>query len=241
MKITINIIWLLFFPLALFGQKSEISIEATDGLVLTADLYESSPTSHYIILFHQAGSSRGEFLEIAPRFQKMGYNVLAVDLRSGSNMNYVNNESAERAREKHLAMEMLDAHKDITAAISHVQSLTSIPVILLGSSYSASLVLEEAAVNVGVKGVISFSPGEYFPGHSVKESIKCLDKPAFITATVQEEPFVTELTEGLVQRTLFVPQGGEGVHGARALWKENETSSEYWLALILFVRSLENL
>ncbi len=224
-----------------FSQKREVSFMAADGLEVTGDLYAANPVAHYIILFHQAGSSRGEFQEIVPRFRKMGYNVLAVDLRSGSNMNYVNNATAERARAKSLSVSMFDAYKDIVAAIEFVGTQTNLPVILLGSSYSASLVLEEACVNPGVKAVISFSPGEYFPGHSVKGSIKGLDKPSFITATVEEEPFVNDLVENVLQRIVFVPQGGAGQHGARALWKENETSSEYWLALIMFIRSLENL
>ena len=241
MRILILMITGMFCVFTGHAQKSNVSFLASDGLEVTADLYVGNPVSHYIILFHQAGSSRGEFQDIAPRFQKMGYNVLAVDLRSGSNMNYVNNQTAENAREKNLPNSMFDAHKDISAAIRYVGEQTSIPVVLLGSSYSASLVLEEALANPKVKAVISFSPGEYFDGHSVKESIAGLNKPAFITATVEEEPYVTELVKDLLQYTLFVPQGGAGQHGARALWKENETSSEYWLALIMFIRSVENI
>jgi hypothetical protein len=37
--------------------------------------------------------------------------------------------------------------------------------------------------------------------------------------------------------TFFRPEN-PGVHGARALWQENPSKDEYWLALLLFINNL---
>jgi len=54
------------------GQESEfkqIEIDSLDGLKITADLYmkSSDKAQPFIVLCHQAGWSRGEYREIAPK------------------------------------------------------------------------------------------------------------------------------------------------------------------------------
>jgi dienelactone hydrolase len=77
------------FFLILFGltihatSQDKVSFHAEDGLKITADLYLIDFSEPFILLFHQAESSRGEYNDIAPRLNKLGYNCLAVDLRSG--------------------------------------------------------------------------------------------------------------------------------------------------------------
>lgn len=71
-------------------EAKTITFPSKDGLTLTADLYimhdKSAP---FIVLFHQARWSRGEYEEIAPRLNMMGFNCMAVDLRSGGQVNGV--------------------------------------------------------------------------------------------------------------------------------------------------------
>jgi len=56
-----------------------VTFPASDGLVVTADLYMAyAPTAPMILLFHQAGYSRGEYLEIAPRLNALGFNALGL-------------------------------------------------------------------------------------------------------------------------------------------------------------------
>ncbi len=63
---------------------------------------------------------------------KFGYNCLAVDLRSGKEVNYIQNETAKRAREKNLSTEYLDAEKDMLASIDYVKQFTKNKIILCG-------------------------------------------------------------------------------------------------------------
>jgi hypothetical protein len=86
----------LFLP-NVSGQE-KVSFFSDDSLKITADLYLKDYNLPFILLFHQEDASRGEYTEIATRLKKLDYNCLAVDLRAGEKMNYVQNESAERAR-----------------------------------------------------------------------------------------------------------------------------------------------
>ncbi len=75
-----------------------ITFTADDGLELTADEYIIDPFKPYVLLFHEQGSSRGEYHTIARRLCKLEYNCLAVDLRNGGNNSHVSNETERRCR-----------------------------------------------------------------------------------------------------------------------------------------------
>lgn len=229
-------------PVLSVGQR-QIEFPSEDSLTVTADLYEQDVDFPYVVFFHQAGSSRGEYREIAPRFLKMGYNALVVDLRSGKESNYVQNQTAAKANELNLVREMIDARQDISAAIHYAQKFSNNqPILVFGSSYSASLVLEEAASDSLISAVIAFSPGEYFRGHSVKNSIEGLSIPFFVSGSQAEKNYIQDLMSltASPRGTIFIPENGFGKHGASSLWNSNENSSEYWLALVMFIRSLGN-
>ena len=76
-------IWLLLSSSA-FAQK-QVTLQASDGLSVSADVYTISTATNatWIVLAHQAGASRGEYRTIAPRLNKLGYNAIALDQRSG--------------------------------------------------------------------------------------------------------------------------------------------------------------
>jgi dienelactone hydrolase len=235
----------LFFFLAISvstaqGMKEKVTFKAEDGIEITADKYLINEEYPYILLFHQAGSSRGEFNDIAERFLKLRYNCLAVDLRSGDNSNYVKNETALRAGGQHSSVSFLDAAMDIRAAIDYAWDLNPKEVILLGSSYSASLVMLEGEKNPYSKAVIAFSPGEYFGKDlRMEDVIDSISKPLFIAVTEREEPYVRQIMSNIPEEeyTLFRPEN-KGIHGARALWEDNPSKDEYWLALLLFINNL---
>ena len=223
------------------GLKEKVTFESDDGVIITADHYQIDNEYPYIVLFHQAGSSRGEFNEIAEKLMKLRYNCLAVDLRSGDNSNFIRNETAISARKLSRQARFLDARQDIHAAIDFAYGLNPKEVILFGSSYSASLVMLEGEQNSKVNAVIAFSPGEYFmPDLSIRDTISGLSKPVFIASSEQEAPYIEELASGISadQLTIFKPELGTGIRGSAALGSRNENNSEYWLALLLFATLL---
>lgn len=222
--------------------QSKISFPSSDQLTVTADFYENEKdgkTATWVLLFHQAGYSRGEYRETAARIVKLGFNCLAVDLRSGEEINFVNNETAAEAKKKKLPTTYMDAKKDILAAIEYAFEKSKKPVLLFGSSYSASLALVVAKSNPKVKAVVAFSPGEYFENPLyVQNSLTSYDKPVFAAVTKKEFPYLETMLSNITKdKILFQPQAGDGEHGSKALWKSNKTSSEYWMALVSFLKA----
>ena len=233
-------IFLIYFQVTTGQEK--VSFYSSDSLKITADLYLKDYNLPFILLFHQGDYSRGEYIEIAPKLLKLDYNCLAVDLRSGNKVNYITNETAKRALEKDIPATFYDAGKDIEASIKFVQNISRFPVILFGSSYSASLCLLDAKENNNVKAVIACSPGEYFrPEIIVRERVTGLRKPVFITATNMEYEYVTQISEGIDKKyvTIVTSSEGKGVHGAKAFWESSGTCDEYWLQLIMFFKKLK--
>ncbi len=223
-----------------YAQK-KVTFPSRDGLIVTADLYVTNDTLPYMILCHQAGYSRGEYRETAPKFSKFGYNCLAVDLRSGQEVNVVENETAAAALKSNKPISYMDAEQDIVAAIEYAFKRSGKKVILVGSSYSASLALKIAVANEKVKAVLAFSPGEYFGDKlNVKESIKNLDKPIFVASSKDEAPEVNKMIKdvksSIKQQCTPIEQG---VHGSKTLWKVNPNRNEYWLALFMFMRDVK--
>ena len=69
------------------AEPTTLWLQATDGVEIRGDLYaldgDDKRSAPVILLFHQAGSNRGEYAEIAPRLNELGFHALAIDQRSG--------------------------------------------------------------------------------------------------------------------------------------------------------------
>jgi dienelactone hydrolase len=223
------------------GQQT-VTFQSTDGVEVTADLYVSSTQNPYIILLHQAGYSRGEYREIAPKLVNIGFNCLAVDLRSGNEVNFIKNQTHIDAKSKNLPTKYIDSRPDIKAAINYIASRTNKPIVLLGSSYSAALALIEATDNFKVKAVVVFSPGEYFENPKlIKESTQKLFVPVLALSSKPEFAEMEALLNHIPKKhlSLFAPSKGQGVHGAKALWDNSNSSGEYWMAITQFFSQLK--
>jgi pimeloyl-ACP methyl ester carboxylesterase len=231
-------------------ESGLVNFEAEDGLTIYADLYRiKDNNASYIILFHQAGSSRGEYLEIAPRLNEMGFNCLAVDQRSGSGMNDVKNMTVYTSKE--FGYGYTDAYPDLKAALSYVKKeLRAKKIIIWGSSYSSALVFVLASeFPEDVHAVLAFSPGEYFEVDGKKigdcaTSIKC---PVFITSEAWGDfngTSFANLAKSLYDRipsankVFFMPEGIPGQHGSSTLWRNHVDSELYWEQVTKFLESL---
>jgi len=222
-------------------RKNTITFTSADGLKVTADQFVADPQFPYILLFHEQESSRGEFGTIARRLCKMDYNCLAVDLRNGGSKYFISNETARSCRDRRCPVTHQDIEGDMIAAIEYTREISEKPVILLGSGANGSLALKLAGEIDHVRAVVAFSPGEYYlPQLSIQDTIAGLEKPAFISASLTEIPYITQLTSGIEDPylNLFEPQLGEGARGTESLLPDTENNSEYWLALLLFFKDL---
>ncbi len=214
-----------------------------DGLSLRADLYapHKDRKTPFIVLFHQAGWSRGEYLAIAPRLNRMGFNCMAVDQRSGGAVNGIVNETAKRAKASKLPAEYVDAKQDIEAALIYARKqLAQGPLLAWGSSYSAALVLQVTGEHPLIAdGVLAFAPGEYIRTRGknwIAKSAAKITIPAFITSARDEADNWKEIFEaiGSLHKTSYLPKT-EGNHGSRALWRKFKDSPGYWVAVTGFL------
>lgn len=204
---SIRILSLLTLILVCSCQSSEfqeITFTSKDGLEVTADLYSSGDRSDPVILmFHQSASSRGEYRQIAPVLQRLGFNCLAVDLRWGKQdfWDKIPNETAKRAgvdkvieryenteefRRNEVWPRMLTSAMDMEASLDWVKAegYTG-KTILWGSSYSAMLQFKLGAEYTDeVDGLISFSPGEYNDADTamLHRWLLQVDQPALVIA-----------------------------------------------------------
>lgn len=233
--------FMLFLFISALRSQSSITFLSKDGVIITADLYFVSDTLPYMILCHQADYSRGEYKETAPKLTKLGYNCIAIDARSGGEVNGVKNETAFGAKSKNKPTTYLDAEQDILSAIDYAYKKSNKKVVLLGSSYSASLALKIGTTNEKVKAVIAFSPGEHFGAKlNLKEAIKNYDKPLFVASAKSEAADVSALIKDIKsQKKQQCTPSGKGEHGSKALWKSTPDYHEYWLALLMFMRDLK--
>lgn len=224
-----------------FGySKTSVEFPSKDGLMISADLYEIDPTKPIILLCHQAGYNKYEYTDIAPRLNKMGFNALAIDQRSGGTFANQPNETYNRAIENgNEKIDFTDAIQDIESAINFLTEKYQQKIILWGSSYSSSLALHIAVKNKNVKAVISFSPGDYFGKSlpSLKTIFPKIDQPFLVTSSKEEAAELKQLLNNLKpgeHQSQFIPTS-EGFHGSRALWIDQKGADEYWAAIESFL------
>jgi alpha-beta hydrolase superfamily lysophospholipase len=230
------LVLLFLFSTQFLDAQERVYFFAEDGLKVTADLYEANSEKPYVLLFHQAGYSRGEYREITSKIIKFGYNCLAVDLRSGGEINFIQNNTALMAIQQGFSTDYLSSKKDIQAAIKWVKERSNKQMVLFGSSFSASLCLLTAINNDDVKAVIAFSPGEFFgPEIKVQNEIENLGIPVFAASSSREIQYLDTILSFVpsTNKTIFAPKTG-GEHGSKSLWKSNSNNQEYWLALTMF-------
>lgn len=227
------------------AQKT-ITFPSRDSLMITADLYIAHPDLHapLIVLFHQAGWSRGEYREIAPKLNALGYNCMAVDQRSGEGINDVPNETARRAARTGRGTTYPDARQDMVAALNFARAhYAKGKLIAWGSSYSAALVLQIAGSEPGlVDGAVAFAPGEYFgrfgkPDNWIGQAAKNIRVPVFITSARDERDRWAAIFQAIPgeNKGSYLPETA-GNHGSRALWEKFPDSPGYWQAVTAFLK-----
>ncbi len=218
----------------------KIQFPSKDGLPITADLYLAQKPKGCILLCHRSHFNRGEYKDTALKLQELGFTCMAIDQRSGMNVYGVINETSTLAKKKGLPTGYLDARQDIEASIEYLYEFNhKEPIILIGSSYAASLALLISCHTDKVKAVAAFSPGEYLKGINLAESIKALTKPTYITSAKKEVREVAQVLRYIDPKyiTYFKP-GVEGFHGSKVLWQTSRGNEIYWKSFQQFLLNL---
>lgn len=225
-------------------KPEKISFPSIDGLPIFANLYHNNDKFPVILLCHQARYNKAEYDEIAVELYKKGFNLIAIDQRSGGTLFEQENETFAEATKLGKPTTYLDAEQDIEAAINFANNKYNQKIILWGSSYSSTLSLYFASSSDKIKAVIAFSPGDYFAEQkgALKSKLNGFDKPMFATSSNEEAPELTNLLSGIAwneNQVQFIPKE-KGKHGSKALWKDNADHVAYWKALNSFLERLKN-
>ncbi|CAA9489129.1 MAG: hypothetical protein AVDCRST_MAG91-444 [uncultured Sphingomonadaceae bacterium] len=205
-------------PAPVAAAAEPLTLKAGDGVTVHGAYYRARAPKALILLFHQAGSNKGEYAAIAPRLVGAGYSALAIDQRSGGDMFGGRNETVARLGR---SAGYGDAKRDLAAALDWAGD-KRLPVILWGSSYSGALLFPVAAENGGkAAALLSFSPGEYLGGgDTVRRAAARVRVPVFVTSAKDAAEIQAARTilaaVASPDKTQFIPELG-GVHGSSTL------------------------
>lgn len=224
-------------PDANAASPMRLVLVARDGVRVFGTYYAAAEPKALILLFHQAGSGKGEYADIAPRLVAAGYSALAIDQRAGGGMFGKNETAVALGR----AAGYLDALPDLQAALDWANG-KDLPIVLWGSSYSSSLIFRLAADNPGkVKALLAFSPGEYFDDKSyVRTAAAKITAPAFITSAADPDEVALAKTvfdaAGSRDKVQYVPKAG--VHGSSTLiaTRNPKGADANWSAALDFLK-----
>ena len=244
-KLGLGLVLLFISSITTMVSAATITFDARDGLPITADSYTPlAANAPLIVLFHQAGFSRGEYQQIAPKLNQLGFNAIAIDLRAGKSALGVINQTALAAKKTGLAPRYTDALPDIIDSLEYARKqFPDARIIAWGSSYSAALVLKIAGDNPQlIDAVLAFSPGEYFArlGKSpswIQDAAMNIQAPVFISSARDEAQQWASIYAAIkpTLRNSFIPVSA-GKHGSKALWEQQPDNEAYWAAVTAFLR-----
>lgn len=243
----------LFWPIALVGligsgipsaRAQSVTFPASDGVTIHATWFRSPRPSQGIILaFHQGGASGvGEYGPVAERLTREGFDVLAVDQRSGGSRFGGQNRTV--AARQGRSSGFCEVAEDLEGAILFARKEAgSRPLILLGSSYSGALVLRAAAQRPeGVTAVLAFSPASGGPMEACRgEDVSDRIEVPMLALRPRSE---LDLESARAQFELFRAQGHQvhvadpGTHGASMLVAERvgAPADSTWTVVLAFLK-----
>lgn len=213
---TVVLLLALAVPLSAMAGDALI-LHAADNVAVHGELTHAANKQEAIaLLFHQARGNLHEYDAVVPVLNKLGYDTLAIDQRSGGNLfGGVNQTVAARGS----SSGYIDALPDLQAALAWARSHHYKTIVAVGSSYSSALVIVLAAGQPpGLTAIASFSPGEYFDDKNlIKHAAAKVRIPFYITTDPAEAANVSEVLQNAHGANIDHYQPAAGVHGASTL------------------------
>jgi pimeloyl-ACP methyl ester carboxylesterase len=223
------------------------TVRTSDGITVHGDIYMSegaSLSAPLILLFHQGGGdSRGEYGPLVPTLLDDGYNLVAIDQRSGGERFEGVNRTLAGIGDSSYGY--CDALPDLEAALSFARERGfDGPTAVWGSSYSATLVFRLAVDHPDeIDAVLAFSPasGEPMAGCRPEPYSATITQPVLSLRPASE----MEIASVAEQHALFEKHGHQtyvadpGVHGSSMLSEARVGAPvvETWKVVRTFLRN----
>lgn len=207
---------LALLPVLAFAGEPVV-LHSTDAVAIHGTLSQArAHNDKVLLLFHQARASRHEYDSLIAGFNKLGYDTLAIDQRSGGDLFGGHNQTVQALGK---SADYLDAAPDLDAALTWAHDKHYGKIVAVGSSYSSALVILLAAKHPpGLTAIASFSPGEYFDDKNlIKDAAEKVTIPFYITTDPDEAANVTEVLRKVHGSNIVHYQPKDGVHGASTL------------------------
>ncbi|MEW5833494.1 MAG: alpha/beta hydrolase [Pseudomonadota bacterium] len=206
--------------LMLSGQAvagESVTLRTADSVDVFGTLSQArAHNDKVLLLFHQARASRHEYDPLIARFNRLGYDTLAIDQRSGGDLFGGRNRTV---RALGRSTGYLEAAPDLDAALAWARDRHYTKIVAVGSSYSSALVILLAARHPpGLTAIASFSPGEYFDDKNlIKNAAAKVTVPFYITTDPAEAGNVAEVLSKAHGDHIADYKPEAGVHGASTL------------------------
>lgn len=171
-------------------RTSDVRLTTSDGVALAATLYKTStPSPPCLILLHQLGSSKEEWLNFATLAQQSGMMCLAIDLRGhGDSKKQGTNTLAYR---NFTTNDWLNVANDIDAArealLAHGADPKNLAVI--GSSIGGNLALNYAVDHKDIQAIVMISPGLDYHGVATENPIRHIGKQPILLLTTTGDAY----------------------------------------------------
>lgn len=206
---------------SLHAQAETVTTKAADGTIVYGETYFTTlpETAPLIALFHQARSNgRGEYGPLIPWLNGLGYRVIAFDQRSGGDLYGESNRTAAAAKGP---KGYCDAWPDVEAGVVYAHGAAKgAPLVVWGSSYSASLIWRAAATHPAkIDGVVAMSTatGGALDRCGAKAYLPKLQDKAVAVWPDREKGQADALRKTLDTKGVNVILIKNGVHGSSAL------------------------
>jgi len=225
-------------------SMEKVSLTTKDGVKIVGNLYEVENPLGWLILVHAMPETKESYQELAQRFQNVGYESIAIDLRGHGESNsgpsgYLDFSNAEHQK----------SILDLDAAVSGlIQNRNAVPgkIYFIGASIGANLVLQfisehsefsaEGGSASGGKKAVLLSAGLNYRGIKTEPMVKNLkagQKVLFVSSkddtnneeVAQENQKLYNLLPDTIKKESEIKIYPSGGHGTDILKNQPELIS----------------
>jgi len=164
--------------------KQRVTFTTEDGVLIVGDYIESG-SKNAVLLLHMLPSDRRSWFPIEEDLWRLGYQVLAIDLRGHGESTRQGTKTLDYKKfsdEQHQ-----QSIKDVEAAINFLKEKSAKNFAVIGASIGANLALTYGIGDSSVKTAILLSPGLDYRGVGTEKPAANFDNPLLIVASDDDD------------------------------------------------------